>query len=44
VLSTLGQVGAATERKAIAKPAEEFNIAPARRNKIVVTKLGEKSR
>jgi hypothetical protein len=33
VLSTLGQVEAASEREAIAKAAEEFNIAPARRIK-----------
>ena len=42
VLSTLGQIEAATEREAVAKAAEEFNIAPARRNKIVGTKLSEK--
>jgi hypothetical protein len=39
VLSTLGQVEAATEREAIAKAAEEFNITPARQNKIAVTKI-----
>jgi hypothetical protein len=39
---TLGNMEAATEREAIAKAAEEFNIAPALRNKIVVTKLSEK--
>jgi hypothetical protein len=38
----LGTVEAATEREAIAKAAEEFNIAPARRNKIAVVKLSEK--
>jgi len=42
VLSTLGQVEAATERQAIAKAAEEFNIAPARRNKIAVTRLADR--
>jgi hypothetical protein len=40
--SHLGTVEAATEREAIAKAAEEFDIAPARRNKIAVTKLSEK--
>ena len=42
VLCTLGTVEAATEREAIAKAAEEFNITPARRNKIAVTKVEEK--
>ena len=32
----------ATEREAIAKAAEEFNIAPARRNKIAVTRLADR--
>ena len=40
----LGTVEAATEREAIAKAAEEFNISLARRNKIVVTKIDERSR
>jgi hypothetical protein len=35
----LGTVEATTERQAIAKAAEEFNITPARRHKIVVTKI-----
>jgi len=30
---------AASEREAVAKAAEEFNITPARRNKIAVTKI-----
>jgi hypothetical protein len=42
VLSTLGTVEAPDEKSAIAKAAEEFNITPARQNKIVVTKLGDK--
>jgi hypothetical protein len=40
--SHLGTVEARDEREAIAKAAEEFNIAPARRNKILVVKLAEK--
>jgi hypothetical protein len=40
--SHLGTVEAATEREAIAKAAEQFDIAPARRNKIAVTKFSEK--
>jgi hypothetical protein len=34
--SHLGTVEAATEREAIDEAAEQFNIAPARRNKIAV--------
>jgi hypothetical protein len=41
--SHLGTVEAATEREAVAKAAEEFNIAPARRNKIVVIKIGREA-
>jgi hypothetical protein len=40
--SHLGTVEAATEREAIDKAAEQFNIAPARRNEIAVVKLAEK--
>ena len=40
--SHLGTVEVATEREAIAKAAEEFNITPARRNKLVLTKVSEK--
>ena len=39
VLMTLGSVEAEDEKTAIAKAAEEFNITPARRNKIMVTKI-----
>jgi hypothetical protein len=42
VLQTLGTVEAPDENSAITKAAEEFNITPARRNKIVVTKLADK--
>jgi hypothetical protein len=42
VLVTIGRVEAEDEKTAIAKAAEEFNIPPARRNKIAVTKLSEK--
>jgi hypothetical protein len=38
----LGTVEAATEREAIAEAAKQFNITPARRFKIAVTKLSEK--
>jgi hypothetical protein len=38
----LGTVEAATEREAIAKAAEEFNIAPARRNVVTRTQAAEK--
>jgi hypothetical protein len=41
--SHLGTVEAPDEKTAIAKAAEEFKITPARRNKIAVTKLSEKS-
>ena len=40
--SHLGTVEAADEREAIDKAAVQFNITPARRNKIAVTKLSEK--
>ena len=40
--SHLGTVEAPDEKAAIAKAAEEFNITPARRNKIAVTKVEEK--
>jgi hypothetical protein len=40
--SHLGTVEAETEREAIDKAAVQFNITPAPRNKIVVTKLTEK--
>jgi hypothetical protein len=43
-LSTLGTVEAATEREAIGKAAVQFNITPARRNKIAVTKVEKRSR
>ena len=39
VLRTLGAVEAPDEKSAIAEAAKEFHIAPARRNKIVVTRL-----
>ena len=39
VLSHLRHGGAPEEKSAIAKAAETFNIPPARRNQIVVTKL-----
>jgi hypothetical protein len=39
----LSMVQARNEREAIAKAADEFNITPARRNKIVVTKIDEKA-
>lgn len=42
VLSTLGTVEAPDERSAVAKAAEEFNITPARRNKIAVVKLEDR--
>ena len=38
----LGTVEAATEREAIAEAAKQFNITPARQNKIVVVKIGER--
>jgi hypothetical protein len=38
----LGTVEAADEKAAIAEAAKLFNITPARRFKIVVTKLSEK--
>jgi hypothetical protein len=40
--SHLGTVEARDEREAVDKAAEEFNVSPARRNKIAVTKLSEK--
>jgi hypothetical protein len=42
VLQTLGSIEAKDEKSAIAEAAKEFNITPARQNKIVVTKLGDK--
>jgi hypothetical protein len=42
VLATLGTVEAPDEREAIAKAAEQFHIAPARRKRIVVTKISER--
>jgi hypothetical protein len=38
----LGTVTAPTEKLAIARAAEQFDIAPARQNKIVVTKISER--
>jgi hypothetical protein len=38
----LGTVTAPTEKLAIARAADEFHIAPARQNKIVVTKISDK--
>jgi 1,2-phenylacetyl-CoA epoxidase PaaB subunit len=40
----LGTIEAADERSAIAEAAKAFNITPARRNKILVTKLDERNR
>jgi hypothetical protein len=40
----LGTVEAPDERAAIANASEEFGIEPARRNKIVVTRLDERKR
>ena len=40
--SRLGTVEAPDEKAAIAKAAEEFNISPARRNKIAVMKIEER--
>jgi hypothetical protein len=40
--SHLGTVEAPDEKAAIAKAAEEFNISPARRNKIAVMKIEER--
>jgi len=37
--SHLGTVEAASEREAIAEAAKEFNIPPARQNKLAVTKI-----
>jgi hypothetical protein len=39
VLSTLGTVSAADEKSAIDKAAAVFHITPARRTKLVVTKI-----
>jgi hypothetical protein len=44
VLSTLGSIEAPDEKSAITEAANLFNIPPARRNKIVVTKIEETSR
>jgi hypothetical protein len=40
----LGTVQARDERSAIAEAAKQFNITPARRFKIAMTKIDEKSR
>jgi hypothetical protein len=40
VLSTLGTVDASDERSTTRGGRQQFNITPARRNKIVVTRLG----
>jgi hypothetical protein len=37
--SHLGTVKAANDREAIEQAAKQFNITPARRNKIVVTRM-----
>jgi hypothetical protein len=42
--SHLGTVEARDEREASAKAAEQFNIAPARRNKIAVPKIDQSER
>jgi hypothetical protein len=42
VLRTLGSVEAADEKAALAEAAKESNIEPARRSKIVVTRLDQK--
>jgi hypothetical protein len=42
--SHLGTVEAPDEKAAIEQAAKQFNITPARRNKIAVTKIEEKSR
>jgi hypothetical protein len=39
----LGTVEAADEKAAIAEAAKQFNIPPARRNKIVVPRLEERT-
>ena len=39
VLSTLGTISASDERSAIDKAAAVFHITPARRSKLVVTKI-----
>jgi hypothetical protein len=38
----LGTVTAPTQKLAIARAAEQFNITPARQNRIVVTKISER--
>jgi hypothetical protein len=43
VLSTLGTVEAADEKSALAEAAKQFNITPARRNKIAVTRPEERT-
>jgi hypothetical protein len=42
VRATLGTVEAPDEKTAIAKAVEQFNIRPALRNKIAVTKIDTK--
>jgi hypothetical protein len=42
VRATLGTIEAPDEKSAIAKAAKEFNIPPARRNKIGVIKISER--
>ena len=42
--SHLGTVEAPDEKAAIEQAAKQFNITPARRNKIAVTKVEERSR
>jgi len=41
--SHLGTVEALDEKSAIAEAAKQFNITPARRNKIAVTRLEERT-
>jgi hypothetical protein len=38
----LGTVTAPTEKLAIARAAEQYNISPARQKRIVVTKISER--
>ena len=40
VLSTLGTVEAVDEKFAFVEAAKQFNIPPARQNKITLTKIG----
>jgi hypothetical protein len=42
VLSTLGTVEAPDERSALTEAAKQFNITPARRNKLTVVRLEER--